>query len=68
MRTMGLIIAIVSGSASALLFLLWVVGFGFAGAAIGNLIHILLVIALITGLFFVGGIVMFILGRKVSTK
>jgi hypothetical protein len=68
MKTMGLIIAIVSGSASALLFLLWVVGFGFAGAAIGNLIHILLVIALITGLFFVGGIVMFILGRKVSTK
>jgi len=29
------------------LLVLWALGFGFAGAALGNLIHILLVIALI---------------------
>ncbi len=29
------------------LLVLWAVGFGFAGAAVGNLIHILLVIALV---------------------
>lgn len=29
------------------LLVLWALGFGFAGAAVGNLIHILLVIALI---------------------
>jgi uncharacterized membrane protein YtjA (UPF0391 family) len=30
-----------------ILFVLWALGFGFAGAAAGNLIHIILVIALI---------------------
>jgi uncharacterized membrane protein YtjA (UPF0391 family) len=30
-----------------LLLVLWALGFGFAGAAVGNLIHILLVVALI---------------------
>ena len=30
-----------------ILLVLWAVGFGFAGAAVGNLIHILLVIALV---------------------
>ncbi len=30
-----------------ILLVLWALGFGFAGAAVGNLIHILLVIALI---------------------
>ena len=30
-----------------ILVVLWALGFGFAGAAVGNLIHILLVIALI---------------------
>ncbi len=30
-----------------ILIVLWALGFGFAGAAVGNLIHILLVIALI---------------------
>ena len=29
------------------LLVLWALGFGFAGAAVGNLIHILLVVALI---------------------
>lgn len=29
------------------LLILWALGFGFAGASLGNLIHILLVIALI---------------------
>lgn len=29
------------------LLVLWALGFGFAGAAVGNLIHILLVLALI---------------------
>lgn len=29
------------------LLVLWALGFGFAGAAVGNLIHILLVIAVI---------------------
>ena len=29
------------------LLILWALGFGFAGAAVGNLIHILLVIAVI---------------------
>lgn len=29
------------------LLILWALGFGFAGAAVGNLIHLLLVIALI---------------------
>jgi uncharacterized membrane protein YtjA (UPF0391 family) len=30
-----------------ILVVLWALGFGFAGAAVGNLVHILLVIALI---------------------
>jgi hypothetical protein len=30
-----------------ILLVLWALGFGFAGAAVGNLIHILLVIALV---------------------
>ena len=30
-----------------ILLVLWALGFGFAGAAVGNLIHILLVIAVI---------------------
>lgn len=30
-----------------ILLILWALGFGFAGAAVGNLIHILLVIALV---------------------
>jgi len=29
------------------LLILWALGFGFAGAAVGNLIHILLVVAVI---------------------
>ncbi len=29
------------------LLILWALGFGFAGAAVGNLVHILLVIAVI---------------------
>lgn len=29
------------------LLVLWALGFGFAGAAVGNLIHLLLVIALV---------------------
>ncbi len=29
------------------LLVLWLLGFGFAGAAVGNLIHILLVVAVI---------------------
>jgi len=30
-----------------ILLVLWALGFGFAGAAVGNLIHILLVVAVI---------------------
>jgi hypothetical protein len=30
-----------------LLLVLWLLGFGFAGAAVGNLIHILLLVALV---------------------
>jgi uncharacterized membrane protein YtjA (UPF0391 family) len=30
-----------------ILLVLWALGFGFAGAAVGNLIHILLVIAIV---------------------
>jgi hypothetical protein len=30
-----------------ILLVLWALGFGFAGAAVGNLIHLLLVIALV---------------------
>jgi uncharacterized membrane protein YtjA (UPF0391 family) len=30
-----------------ILLVLWLLGFGFAGAAVGNLIHIILVIALV---------------------
>lgn len=30
-----------------LLLVLWALGYGFAGAALGNLIHILLVVALV---------------------
>ena len=30
-----------------ILLVLWSLGFGFAGAAVGNLIHILLVVALV---------------------
>lgn len=29
------------------LLILWTVGFGFAGASVGNLIHILLVVAIV---------------------
>jgi hypothetical protein len=29
------------------LVVLWLLGFGFAGAAVGNLIHILLIVALV---------------------
>lgn len=30
-----------------ILLVLWALGFGFAGAAVGNLVHILLVVAII---------------------
>jgi uncharacterized membrane protein YtjA (UPF0391 family) len=30
-----------------ILVVLWALGFGFAGAAVGNLIHILLIVALV---------------------
>jgi hypothetical protein len=30
-----------------LLLVLWALGFGFAGAAVGNLVHLLLVLALV---------------------
>ncbi len=30
-----------------ILLVLWLLGFGFAGAAVGNLVHILLVVAVI---------------------
>ncbi|MBK6749179.1 MAG: lmo0937 family membrane protein [Pyrinomonadaceae bacterium] len=31
-----------------ILLVLWALGFGFAGAAVGNLVHILLILAIIT--------------------
>jgi uncharacterized membrane protein YtjA (UPF0391 family) len=43
-----------------LLLVLWALGFGFAGAAAGNLIHLLLVIALIVFL------VQLITGRRTA--
>lgn len=32
---------------AVILLILWLLGFGFAGAALGNLVHILLVLAII---------------------
>ena len=43
-----------------ILLVLWALGFGFAGAAVGNLIHILLVIAVIVL------VVQLITGRRVN--
>jgi uncharacterized membrane protein YtjA (UPF0391 family) len=43
-----------------ILIVLWALGFGFAGAAVGNLIHILLVIAVIVL------IVQLVTGRRVD--
>jgi hypothetical protein len=42
-----------------ILLVLWALGFGFAGAAVGNLIHILLVVALVVL------ILQFVRGRRV---
>lgn len=41
-----------------ILLVLWLLGFSFAGAAVGNLIHILLVVALVVVIF------QFIQGRR----
>lgn len=43
-----------------ILIVLWALGFGFAGASVGNLIHILLVIAVIVL------IVQLVTGRRVD--
>lgn len=41
-----------------ILLVMWLLGFGFAGAAVGNLIHILLVVAVVIV------IVQFVQGRR----
>ena len=43
-----------------ILLIMWALGFGFAGAAVGNLIHILLVIA------FIVLIIQLVTGRRPS--
>ena len=57
MRRTGLVILIGGGSLTVLLVLLWILGFIFAGAAIGNLVHLLLVLAVLTGLAAVVGLI-----------
>ena len=46
---------IVTAVLTLLLLLLWVLGFGFAGAWVGNLIHLLLLLAFVTGFAFIIG-------------
>jgi len=68
MRVTGLVIAMFSGMATAMLFLLWVLGFGFASSAVGNLIHLLLLAAIVTGLICAGGVALFFMYGKGKTE
>lgn len=55
MRKISLIVLVSSVVLTVVFTFLWALGFGFAGAAVGNLIHILLILALISGFgVFVG--------------
>lgn len=49
---------IVSAVLTALLILLWAAGFVFAGAKVGNLIHLLLILAFVTGFVFIIGAIL----------
>ena len=68
MKRAGLIILIGGVSLTGLLVLCWILGFIFAGAAVGNLIHLLLVFAVLTGMATVVGLVLFLIGRATQKK
>ena len=58
MKRISLITLIVSAVLTVLFILLWVAGFMFAGAAVGNLIHLFLIASFITGFGVVIGAIL----------
>ncbi len=46
MKKTAITVMMVSGGLTAALIVLWIAGFFFAGAAVGNLIHLLLILPL----------------------
>ncbi len=56
MKRKSIIAMMVSAVLTALFLLLWAAGFLFAGAAVGNLIHLFLLLSFVTGLGFIVGL------------
>ncbi len=61
MRKTSLIVLASSLVLTVMFALLWALGFGFAGASVGNLIHILLVLAVITSFGVLVGLIMLLI-------
>ena len=61
MKKTAITVMMVSGGLTAALIVLWIAGFLFAGAAVGNLIHLLLILAFITGFGFIVGAILFLI-------
>lgn len=62
MKRAGLIIFLAGGIATLLLGVGWILGFVFAGASIGSLVHLLLVLAILTGIVAFVGLILFVIG------
>ncbi len=61
MKRISLITLIVSAVLTVLFVLLWVAGFMFAGAAVGNLVHLLLVASFIAGFGVIIGAILLLI-------
>lgn len=60
MRKISYIVTGVSLGLTLLFSLLWILGFGFAGASVGNLVHLLLILAMLISVGFFIGLVLLI--------
>jgi hypothetical protein len=60
MRKIAYIVLGVSTGITVLSVILWVLGFAFAAAAVGNLIHLLLVLAMVASLGIGIGVILLI--------
>lgn len=60
MRKTAYFVTGISLCLTVLLSVLWILGFGFAGASVGNLIHLLLILAMLTSVGVFIGLILLI--------
>jgi hypothetical protein len=62
MKKLGLILLVGGAGLTVLFIVLWILGFFIASAAVGSLIHLLIVAAFFTGIVALVGLVVFLIG------